>query len=104
MGERTRYVESFKRFQCSQCGKCCTLTVMPSQEDIKKIEMLGHKRMNFMRSGSFRKKKGLCFFAKKESDNKIHCSIHEMKPRICREYPFTVMKNDNLFSCPSLKG
>ena len=92
---------SFKRFQCEQCGKCCTLSVQPSEEDIKRIEMLDHRRMNFLRKGMLRKVRGICMFLEKK-DGRAYCRIHEMKPKICRDYPFTIMRRDILFSCPGL--
>lgn len=93
---------SFKRFECTQCGKCCTLSVEPSEEDIKRIEMLGYRHMNFLRKGFLRKRDGICMFYEKR-DGLAFCKIHEMKPRVCRDYPFTVMRRDNLFSCPGLR-
>lgn len=93
---------SFKRFRCLQCGKCCTMTVKPSEHDIRKIEALGYKRMHFLRDGSLKKIKGVCCFLERK-DNRFYCTIHEMKPALCRKYPFTVLGRDRLFSCPGLK-
>jgi Fe-S-cluster containining protein len=92
---------SFRRFGCLQCGKCCTLTVEPAAQDIERIEMLGHRRINFLRKGNLRKVGGACIFLEKK-DGLAHCKIHEMKPKVCRNYPFTVMRRDRLFSCPGL--
>jgi len=93
---------SFKRFQCLQCGKCCTLTVEPTEQDIDKIERMGYKRDRFLKDGKLRKLNGACCFLKREG-SKYFCSIHEIKPRVCRKYPFTVMSRDKLFSCPGLR-
>ena len=95
------FPESFKKFSCIKCGKCCTLSVAPSEQDIKKIERLGHKRLHFLRKGHLRKNNGICCFAEKR-DGQFHCNIHEMKPKTCRDYPFTVLNRDKLFSCPAL--
>jgi len=102
MFRRGKGPASFKRFKCLQCGKCCTLTVEPDEEDIKKIEMLGHRRMNFLRDGNLRKLNGACIFLEKRN-GVYFCKIHEMKPRVCRKYPFTVLSRDKMFSCPGLK-
>jgi len=95
------YPVSHKRFKCTQCGKCCTLSVEPSEKDIERIELLGHKRINFLRQGKLRKVNGACYFLEKR-DGLAFCKIHEMKPRVCGQYPYTVMRRDKLFSCPGL--
>jgi len=92
---------SFRHFNCTQCGKCCTLSVEPTEDDIKRIEMLGHRRLNFMRNGMLRKVKGRCMFLEKR-DGRAFCRIHEMKPKVCRDYPYTAMRRNWLFSCPGL--
>ena len=97
-----KFPVSFRKFECLQCGKCCTLTVEPTPEDIRKIELLGYKRMHFLRNGALRKRNGICMFLKKGQDGHAYCNIHEMKPRVCRDYPFTVLSRDRLFSCPGL--
>jgi Fe-S-cluster containining protein len=78
------------------------LAVEPTEQDIKKIELLGHRRMNFLRKGKLRKSRGLCMFFEKKN-GQGHCKIHEMKPKVCRDYPYTVMGRDRLFSCPGLR-
>ncbi|RLI98526.1 MAG: hypothetical protein DRO99_00515 [Candidatus Aenigmatarchaeota archaeon] len=102
MGMASRFPDSFKKFSCINCGKCCTLTVKPTNEDIRKIEMLGYDRKRFLRNGNLAKVNGACCFLEKR-DGGYFCSIHEMKPKVCRQYPFTNLKNDNLFSCPALR-
>ncbi len=102
MAMRGEHPPSFKRFQCMQCGKCCTLTVEPDEEDIRKIEMLGYMRMHFMRNGALKKKNGACMFLEKK-DGRYQCGIHDMKPKVCRQYPYTMLSRDKLFSCPGLK-
>ncbi len=93
-------------FGCFKCGKCCTLEVEPTEEDIKRVESLGHKRTNFMDGKCLKRVKGKCVFLKRQGKYYI-CSVHEHKPRVCREWPFIgVFRGRFLFSktfsCPGI--
>jgi len=103
ISRRSPFPPSFKRFQCLQCGKCCTLSVEPAEGEIRRIEMLGYKRERFLKNGMLAKVGGACCFLERRGDSYC-CGIHEIKPAVCRRYPFTVLKRDNLFSCPGLRA
>lgn len=85
------------RFNCVTCGLCCSLTVKPSEKDIKRIEKSGHKREEFLEKGTLKKIQGYCLFLKKEdmtAKSKLNmqsnfvCSIYNSRPDICRKWPF----------------
>ena len=105
-------------FQCQQCGDCCKGFggTYVTRQDIKNIST----HINFDRekftdrycdpSGSRQVltlgKDGFCIFFDKER----HCTIHPVKPRMCKAWPFiqTVVnhpENWNIManSCPGMK-
>lgn len=93
-------------FECFKCGKCCTLKVEPTEKDIKRLESLGYERTDFMDRKYLLRVKGKCIFLKREGKYYV-CSVHEHKPRVCREWPFNgVFKGRFLFSktfsCPGI--
>ncbi len=71
------------RFECLMCGKCCTLKIEPSKEDIKRIEGLGYRKNEFMDGKYIRQKNNACIFLKKEG-NHYKCSIYDYRPMVCR--------------------
>ena len=104
-----------KTFQCDRyCGECCKkLLVRVSKQDIERIKKLGYKEEHFLLEDPFnimkikdfqdtgnlrfprekkfflkKDEKGWCVFLKKSKDGKYSCSIHENRPKICRQYPF----------------
>lgn len=73
------------------CSKCCHETEMIlSQEDLARIEEVGHDRKDFILGGKATREgfwqlknvNGKCYFLK---DGK--CSIYSIRPRGCRLYP-----------------
>jgi Fe-S-cluster containining protein len=93
-------------FGCFKCGKCCTLRVEPTEEDTKRMESLGYKRIDFMDGKCLKKVKGKCTFLKRQGKYYV-CSVHEHKPRVCREWPFTGIFRGRFvysktFSCPAI--
>jgi Fe-S-cluster containining protein len=89
------YLQSV-RFECTNCGACCTGApgrVRVSEAEIRQIEeALGEKVSDQMPSWVFRagtewrlreRENGDCVFFR---DNR--CSIHAVKPGQCRRYPF----------------
>lgn len=92
------------KFTCAKCGKCCTspLQLMVSDEDIARIESLGHKdfhhkwRITYISKWSGKREKkiinvvdqssGYCIFHNPET--KL-CEIYEHRPDVCRLFPYT---------------
>ncbi|MFH1721624.1 MAG: YkgJ family cysteine cluster protein [Candidatus Altiarchaeota archaeon] len=73
-------------FECICCGNCCRFrTIDLTKEDIKRIESAGHKGFHekFGKGERLKRNKGRCVFV---VDDK--CSIHEIKPEICKKFPF----------------
>ena len=94
------------RFECLKCGKCCTLKIEPTEEDINRIKSMGHKKSDFMEGRYLKKVNGKCVFLVRKGKYYI-CSIHGYKPGICREWPFTSVFRGRFlfsktFSCPGI--
>jgi len=84
-------------FQCNRyCGECCKkLSVMVSKEDIKNITKLGIKKEDFLDEDllsinkfMLKRDKNGCVFLKKHEDGMYSCTIHNNRPKTCRQYPF----------------
>ena len=96
-------------FECEKCGYCCTATnVHLFKQDIERIQNKGHRdfyepsQSGYRIKGSKTKK---CIFL--GEDNR--CKIYEIRPFVCREYPFKIIflnRNtayiDILCSCKSI--
>ena len=93
-------------FKCRNCGKCClTYTVKLSDDDIKRIKKLGHKKDSFaepdnfdIRTGKYALKRvnNQCIFLERKSNN-YFCKIYKVRPEICINYPFN--ESDMINSC-----
>lgn len=87
-----------KTFKCTKCGECCKPITKVSEEDIKRIEQLGHRREDFLDIDPFRResevkdvlkrKNGYCTFLRDNKDKTFDCTIYENRPQVCRDYPF----------------
>ena len=105
-------------FECQQCGQCCKgfggTYVTP--EDIKNIsKLIGVEEGRF--TGRYCNPSGSRFvLAQKEDETCIffdpekQCTIHAVKPRMCRAWPFipTVARHPENWeamanSCPGMK-
>jgi len=79
------------------CALCCHDTEMPvTEDDIKRLEALGHDRAAFTLVGpqGFRQLAnvdGKCFFLKDE-----RCSVYSDRPQGCRIYPFVLTEKGTL--------
>ena len=79
----------------NNCIKCCIETRMPlSNQDIKRIKMLGFDKTFFVtsRNGWFqlKNKNGRCVF-----NNGSMCIIYEHRPEGCKIYPILYDKDRN---------
>jgi Fe-S-cluster containining protein len=91
---------------CQRCGRCCRLIVQLKDEDIERIEKeTGIDRKELMTvvdsvegQGSkilLRLKGGVdgrhpgahCVFLRWNEDGTTYCSIYQIRPSICRDYP-----------------
>ncbi len=76
-------------FTCSRCGKCCEMTEMElSEEDIGRLERIGHSREEFSIVGEDNIPRLIvgrwCYFY--DSDKRL-CRVYESRPLGCRLYP-----------------
>lgn len=107
LAKRRKWYESGLRFECTQCGNCCSGDpgyVWATKEEIGKIaDFLGHaegwlpksqlRRVGF-RYSLTEKPDGDCVFLKREG-GKTFCGIYSVRPLQCRTWPFWT---DNLRS------
>jgi Fe-S-cluster containining protein len=110
------HVKTFKGIDCLSCANCCkTTSPIFRKVDIDRIsKSMGMKSGNFEdeflrvdEDGDFVLKSSPCYFL--GNDNK--CSIYDVRPLACREYPHTDRKNmfqildltaKNLEICPAV--
>jgi Fe-S-cluster containining protein len=75
-------------FSCTRCGKCCGDVVIPlTKEDVRRIEGAGHSGFytdTWIGTKVMLMRDGKCLFYGNGG-----CSIYDIRPRICREFPFT---------------
>jgi len=82
----------FDKTDCIACSNCCKLIVPElSNEDAERISrLLGLSEQDFRRSyldnvdGEWVLNNKPCLFLTEQG-----CSIHDNRPEMCREYPFT---------------
>ncbi len=94
----TAHTKTFKGIDCLSCANCCkTTSPIFRKVDIDRIsKSMGMKSGKFEdeflrvdEDGDFVLKSSPCYFLGK--DNK--CSIYDVRPLACREYPHTDRKN-----------
>lgn len=84
-------------FKCRACGKCCKIPVMISKEEIEKIcEKLKMDTFEFSRRylGNEFYLKEPCPFLENRKGGKAFCRIYEVRPEVCRLFPFSSMNNN----------
>ena len=93
------------RFECKMCGNCCRLRIISlTDEDIKRLSEHGHTDFYVKKGNEYwmKRVKGRCIFLKDDL-----CSIYEIRPEICRNFPFFKMYGitycRRLSYCPALE-
>lgn len=83
------YVLARKPFECKRsCANyCCRLAVSLTPEDIQRISAAGYKIEEFVEGKNKLKRiNKICQFLKLDK-GVYNCAIHDIKPKICREWP-----------------
>jgi len=74
-------------FKCLTCGSCCTYLAKLYPEDIKRLNDAG--KTDYMTwLGCIKLKNGDCMFLVRDG-NAARCSVYEIRPRVCRQYPIS---------------
>jgi Fe-S-cluster containining protein len=117
-----RILTGMEDFHCRQCGKCCQ--TLDYQNEITKEDVRHWKRLDrtdildwvgvfqrgnqdevyriWMKPGT-REFAATCPFLKKQpAENRWICRIHDVKPRICRQYPVS-RKHAVMTGCPGFQ-
>ena len=86
-----------KTFRCRRCGECCKkYTIRLLKDDIKRIKNKCYNEVYFLDKETIGPYKGKfilkkinerCVFLKKK-DNTYFCKIYDIRPKICKQYPF----------------
>jgi Fe-S-cluster containining protein len=79
---------AFKKrlFKCGKCGNCCRLRIIEiTKDDVDRLKKAGLRNFYEKKSGEYwmKRKNGRCIFLKDDL-----CSIHKIRPQICRDFPF----------------
>jgi hypothetical protein len=91
-------LEILKYFECDQCGDCCRkCNVMVNLEEIKAItdrlkisfEDFFNRFISKQVNENFYYLKCSCPFLENRKGGKTICRIYEVRPRVCRVFPFS---------------
>lgn len=114
------YIETnMERFSCRQCGNCCTFldyhdALTPA--DVKQWERIGRQDILdwvgvsrtpngkpvyriWVEAATGKRVRQCPFLEHFPAENRWICRIHDVKPRICREYPVS-RKHGLMTGCP----
>ena len=107
------------KFNCTGCGRCCTYgpytgSMSADQEDIQRWE--DAERYDILETAFFLypnartadlwrdpvtgdEVQGSCPWVRQVSKDMWHCTIHALRPNVCRNYPVSTEQRDE-FGCP----
>jgi Fe-S-cluster containining protein len=73
------------KFRCTMCGNCCRFRITPlTKDDVSRLENAGYSGFSDYKGELCMKRiNGKCFFLKDD-----RCTVHEHRPRVCRDFPF----------------
>jgi len=86
-------------FKCQRCGIFCCKQGGPrlSRQDVDRLERSGYKTSEFLDvdNASLRNlKDGSCIFLSFDAPSHLYtCSIYDLRPTLCRLYPFQFNKS-----------
>jgi Fe-S-cluster containining protein len=104
-----RLFERGLRFRCKGCAIYCCKLGGPwlTKEDMEQIESAGYKTSEFvedskrkygdysMTNAMQNRKDGSCIFLRKDEKRDTYkCSIYEIRPTLCRLFPFEIERID----------
>ena len=75
-----------QEFNCTDCTACCKFRVSLSKEDIARIKTKKEYVEEEKGKKYIKRVNGYCIFMNIK-EGKSSCSIYEMRPKICREFP-----------------
>lgn len=84
---RVRLASKKDRFKCMMCGNCCRLRFIHlTKDDVERIQSRGHRDFYDTVGGErmLKRSRGRCMFVGKDDS----CSIYELRPEVCRKFPF----------------
>jgi Fe-S-cluster containining protein len=87
-----QFVLRRRKFKCLRCGRCCSLKVKLSKEDIKRLEKAGKK--DFIEGKHWLKRiNKYCQFLEIKN-GKSRCLVYNSRPEICRNWPLKRFTTD----------
>lgn len=91
----TFYKRNF-RFKCKRCAAFCCKLGGPNltEKDVQRIKKAGYIRDDFLNLG--KRDDGSCIFLRFDDKLKVYeCSIYDIRPALCRIYPFHFERIDS---------
>ncbi len=97
---KEKHDEVFEEIDCLSCSNCCkNVGPLFTDKDINRISkynkmkpgVFTEKYLNMDEEGDFVLKSLPCIFL----GNENYCSIYEIRPKACKEYPHTNMKGQS---------
>jgi Fe-S-cluster containining protein len=99
IAEITFYKRNFQ-FKCKRCATLCCKLGSPNltEKDVQRIKEAGYAVDNFLEPTTRLGKRddGSCIFLRFDDNLKIYeCSIYDVRPVLCRIYPFDFERIDS---------
>jgi len=102
--EKAVFLQNGLKFRCQRCAVFCCRLGGPRllKKDIERLEGAGYSREKFHdieQNGIITRADGSCIFVSMDSKHGLfRCSIYNIRPTLCRLYPFSIEKlNSDLY-------